>query len=90
MIRLFATESVREEVEEHLLEVAAGRGLPTSAVDLIWRSRVAPAVNFVALEARPPLDVRVATLAAADFDDAPTGSLAELLVHASCSPPTST
>ena len=78
-IALYATEDVRREVEEHLPGAARGIHLSHQVVEQAWRESIAPAVRFVDLAPLPGLDPRIAALAAADPDDAPTGALAELL-----------
>jgi len=79
VVNLYATERVRAEVEEHLPAAARNCRLSQESVARIWREQIAPLVNFVPLAALPPRDARVARLAQIDPDDAPTGSLAELL-----------
>jgi hypothetical protein len=79
IVNLYSTCSVRGEVEEHLAEAARENHLPPRRVESFWREGLRPAVSFVNIEAFPPRDARVARLAHVDPDDAPTGSLAELL-----------
>jgi hypothetical protein len=79
IVNLYATRSVRMEVEEHLAEAARENRLPPQQVERFWCDGLRPYVSFVDLEALPPRDTRVATLALVDADDHPTGSLAELL-----------
>ena len=78
-VNLYATCSVRAEVEEHLAEAARENRLPVESVEAFWRECLRPLISFVDIDALPPRDPRVAELARIDPDDAPTGSLAELL-----------
>jgi hypothetical protein len=79
IVNLYATCSVREEVEEHLADAAREVHLAPRRAESFWRDGLRPMVSFVNIEALPPRDSRVAALASKDPDDAPTGSLAELL-----------
>lgn len=80
---LYATESVRQEVDEHLIQVAEQKlRLPPECVkrvEVAWHKHYEPTVSFVDLDPLPSYDPRLANLEAADLDDLPTGSLAELL-----------
>jgi PIN domain len=75
---LFATERVREEVEEHLPTHAQRGGLDPEDAMTMWRERYLPVIRFVNLDGDTG-DERVAKLAARHVNDKPTGLLAELL-----------
>jgi len=79
MVRLYATESVGREVEEHLGKAAMNAHLPVESVERAWRDQFCPVLNLVDVAPLPTRDPRLALLSAADLDDVPTGSLAELL-----------
>lgn len=78
-VSLFATESVRGEVEEHLAAAAAAVHIPIECAERAWRDHYAPVISFVELAPLPTCDPRLVRLSDADLDDLPTGSLAELL-----------
>jgi hypothetical protein len=76
---LYATQSVREEVEEHLREAALRGGFDPEAALSAWQEQFAPLIGFVDISSASLSDPRSVALAARDADDAPTASLAELL-----------
>ena len=78
-IRLFASEHVCDEIDEHLVAFAKKRNLSASVLASLWQDHYAPHIRFVDAGQLKVDDPRVSAVALSDPDDVPTAVLALML-----------